>query len=1060
MKKSYFKEFLLVSRRFFALAGIFIFLAPCLMEAQSYNIQFKHLTTNDGLSQSWVHSVIQDKYGFMWIGTEGGLNRFDGNSFKIYKNNFRDQNSISNSAILTLFENSKGDLWIGYRKGLNIYDRKNDRFIRYPLWSERITSITEDKNKILWVGTGLGLNSIDLKNDSINTYSIPGDLSRNSSSRMVGGQIVKIYVDGKNNVWIGSSNGLHLYFRKENLFINYYHDEKNPNSISSDEVRTILEDHAGRLWIGTSAGLDLFVNNQEHSPKGRFIHYQNSIDDKTSISKGPVMSLFENEKHNLLVGIENGGLDILNLETYNNTATFNHFKNDPNKENSLSNNSIHSLFQDNQGNIWISTFGKGLNIINPLGDRFIHYKSEGGSKNSLSNNQVNTFLEDHDHLWIGTEGGLNLYNKKDDTFRHFTHDPLNKRSIGSNAVWAICKDKKGNLWVGTWGGGLNKFDYKTETFQHFYNNPDDTNSISSNNIFAIFEDSKENLWIGTMGGGLNMFDYKKNRFIRYTSSNSNLYTNYVPSIIETKSGELWLSNENSFERFNLKTKQFENFIHSDTDSTSLSSNKAISIYEDSKGNLWMGTDAGLNLFNKATKGFTCYRIEDGLPDNDINSIVEDKHGNLWLSTDKGLSKFINAINLPLKPEFRNYGYEDGLQGNEFCPRSSCKGADGKLYFGGQNGFNVFDPDKIVENTYIPPIVITGFNIFNKPEVLGERGINKGLDSTEDLVLSYKQSVFSFDFAALNYTSSFKNQYAYKMEGFDKEWNYVGTKHSATYMNLDPGKYVFRVKGSNNDGVWNEKGIVLPIVITPPYWLTLWFRLLLLVVAAGIAFWIYKWRMQARDLAAQKRMEAALTKERNLLRTVIDNLPDGIYTKDLNCRKTLANRADVNNMGCILETEVLGKDDYELFPKEIAEGFAADDQSVIQTGNPVVNREEYVIDAEGEKHFLLTTKLPFRDEQNKIIGLIGIGRDITKRKIVEEERERLIKELQDAVADIKVLSGLVPICSSCKKIRDDKGYWTQLEGYIQAHSQAKFSHGVCPDCMIKLYPNYIPKKAES
>jgi PAS domain S-box-containing protein len=1119
------------------------------------------------------------------MASEDGLNRYDGNSFRIYKNNFRDQYSISNNGILTLFENSKGDLWIGTRKGLNIYDRKNDRFIRYPRWPERITSITEDKNKIMWVGTGSGLYGLDLKNDSINTYGRPDDLSRNSLSRFVGGQILKIYVDSKNNVWIGSSNGLHLFVREDNSFINYYHDEKNPNSISSDDVRTILEDHAGRLWIGTSAGLDLFVNNQEHSLKGRFIHYQNIISDKTSISHGPVLSLFEDDKNNLWIGTQNGGLDILNLKTYNNTATFNHFKNDPNKENSLSNNSIYSITQDKQGNIWISTFGKGLNIINPLGNRFIHFKSEGGSKNSLSNNQVNTFLEDNNYLWIGTEGGLNLYNKKDDTFRHYVYDPLNKRSIGSNAVWAICKDKKGNLWVGTWGGGLNKFDYKTEIFEHFYNNPDDTNSISSNNMFSIFEDSKENLWIGTMGGGLNMFDYKKNRFVRYTPSNSNLYTNYVPSIIETKSGELWLSNENSFERFNIKTKQFENFIHSDNDSTSLSSNKAISIYEDSKGNLWMGTDAGLNLFNKATKGFKCYRIEDGLPDNVINSIVEDKDGNLWLSTDKGLSKFINAINLPVKPEFRNYGYEDGLQDNEFCPRSSYKGVDGKLYFGGPNGFNVFDPDKIVENTYIPPIVITSFNIFNKPEVLGERGINKGLDSTEELVLSYKQSVFSFDFAALNYTSSFKNQYAYKMEGFDKEWNYVGTKHTATYTNLDPGKYIFRVKGSNNDGVWNERGISLPIVITPPFWKTIWFYGLLLIVIGAIAYQVYKWRIHVRNLAEKKsieeaiakernllralidtvpdriyvkdiegrfiiyniaverklgiekpeqiigktdfdfytpelaaryhnddqmviqsgqpmfnreeptidsagnqrwtlttkmplrdsqgqiiglvgtgsditerrQMEEALAKERNLLRTLIDNLPDGIYVKDKECRKVLVNPADIRHLGYTSMVEVIGKNDFDIYPREMAEGFYADDQSVIQTGQPVINREEYVLDEKGQKRWLLTTKLPLRDENNQIIGLVGIGRDITAQKKAEAERERLIIELQDALADVKLLSGLVPICANCKKIRDDQGYWTQIESYIQDRSDAKFSHSICPDCAKKLYPNYNIKK---
>ncbi len=1039
------------------LAGIFIFTFPRLANAQSQNIRFKHLTREDGLSQSWAHSIIQDKYGFMWIGTESGLNRYDGHSFRVYKNNYRDQYSISNNCVLALFENSNGDLWVGTRKGLNLYDRKNDKFIRYPRLSERITSITEDKNKILWVGTDVGLYTLDLKNDSINTYSSPGDLSRNSVSRLVSGEILKIYVDSKNNVWIGSSRGLHLYVRDNNSFINYYHDEKNPNSISSDEIRPILEDNAGRLWMGTSAGLDLFVNNQEHSTKGRFIHYQNIIGNKNSISNGPVMSLLEDDKHNLWIGIQNGGLDVINLKTYNkNTAIFNHFKNDPNKENSLSNNSIYSITQDNQGNIWISTFGKGLNIINPLGDRFIHYKSESGSKNSLSNNQVNTFLEDNDFLWIGTEGGLNLYNKKDDTFKHYVHEPLNKRSIGSNAVWAICKDRRGNLWIGTWGGGLNKFDYKTETFEHFYNDPDDTNSISSNNMFSIFEDNKGNLWIGTMGGGLNMFDYKNNRFIRYTESNSHIYTNYVPSIIETKSGDLWLSNENSFERFNIKTKEFENFTHSDDDSTSLSSNKSISIFEDSNGNLWMGTDAGLNLFNKATKGFKCYRIEDGLPDNAINSIVEDNHGNLWLSTDKGLSNFINAINLPAKPEFRNYGYEDGLQGNEFCPRSSCKGADGKLYFGGPNGFNVFDPDKIVENTYVPPIVITGFSIFNKPEPLGERGIKQGLDSTEDIVLSYKQSVFSFDFAALNYISSYKNQFAYKMEGFDKDWNYVGTKYTATYTNLDPGKYIFRVKGSNNDGVWNEKGIALPIIITPPYWETIWFRLLLVAVAAGIVFWIYHWRVQARDLEARKRMETAVTKERNLLRALIDLIPDYIYLKDTDSRFILGNNGLLRSFGKETIDEIYGKTDFDFHPIENAREYFADEQEIIRSGQPLINKEELVVESTGQRKWSISTKLPFLDSQGKVVGIVGIGRDVTASKQAAEEREKLIRELQDAAADIKVLSGLVPICSSCKKIRDDKGYWTQLEGYIQAHSEAKFSHGVCPECAQKLYGELYAK----
>ena len=585
-----------------------------------------------------------------------------------------------------------------------------------------------------------------------------------------------------------------------------------------------------------------------------------------------------------------------------------------------------------------------------------------------------------------------------------------------------------------------------------------------------------------------------------------------------------------------------------------------------------------------TGTFKRYFKEDGLPDNVIKGLVLDKSGMLWVTTNNGVSQF------DCKQEiFKNFTKSDGLQSNEFVGRSVLRTKNGSLFMGGTKGFNIIYPEKIAKNKNVPDILITDFKILNKKVEPGAKDspLIQAITETKNLILSYKQSVLTFTFIAMDFLAPEKNQYAYQMVGFDKDWIYTGNKREATYTNLDPGEYTFRVKGSNNDGLWNEEGTSIRITITPPWWQTLWFRVILFIVLTGVLYWIYMWRVQLRDLAAKRRMEAAVTKERNLLRTLIDNLPDAVFVEDLECkkiianpvelrymgaqseaevigktdnefypadtaavyitaataimksgvphidpegifidkqgnklnvvhysiplhdehgnvsglvgvthditalkrvqealqnerkilrtlidnipdaiyikddkyRKVIANLADVHNMGLQSEAEVLGKDDYELFPKEMADIFTADDQSVIQTGKPVIEREEYLIDGEGQKHFLLTTKLPFRDEQNQIIGLIGIGRDITKRKMVEEERERLIKELQDAVADIKVLSGLVPICSSCKKIRDDKGYWTQLEGYIQAHSQAKFSHGVCPDCMKKLYPNFVPKKID-
>jgi two-component system sensor histidine kinase ChiS len=781
-----------------------VLLICCQMaDAQIRNIRFKHLTVDDGLSHSWVHSILQDQYGFMWFGTDAGLDRFDGYSIREYINNFRDTNSIGSSSVSALLEDSRGELWIGTNRGLHRYDRRNGRFIKYfKALRQTITSLAEDQDKNLWMGTIGRLYRYNLESDSM--YGYPSSMIR------------ALYVDSRNTVWIGTDGGLQFYDKEKNSIVNYDHDEKDLSSLGNGRVYSILEDKAGRLWIGTAAGLDLFTNAHNHPLKGTFEHYQNDSKDESSIAGGTILSLLEDDSHHLWIGTENGGLDMLDLNTFQHRVnTFVHFRNDPSNSTSLSNNSIYSLCQDEQGNMWIGTHGNGINRINLQEDKFIHVKSELGKERSLSNGQVNAFLEEEDFLWIGTEGGLNRYNKRTDTFTYFVHDPLNKKSIGSNAVWALCKDKHGDLWVGTWAGGLNKFDYKTETFDHYYHDPQDTNSIGSNNIFSIIEDSRGVLWIGTMGDGLNAFDRKKGRFTKVNISNSEIHTNFVSSVIEGNNGDLWLATGSSLEHFNRATKHIDHFMHSENDSTSLNGSIVVFIFEDSKGNLWVGTDAGLNLLrDKSAKRFTCYQKEDGLPNNYINGITEDDRGNLWISTDKGLSEFKNAVHLPMKPEFKNFTRDDGLQGNGFRNRSCRKGTDGLLYFGGSNGFNVFDPDNVPKNSYVPPVVITDFRIFNKPVNIGERGLGKGPAANEDLILSRAQSVISFDFAALNYIASSKNEYAYTMEGFDKGWYYVGTKHSVDYTNLNPGKYVFRVKGSNNDDVWNEKGVALPIVIKP------------------------------------------------------------------------------------------------------------------------------------------------------------------------------------------------------------------------------------------------------
>ncbi|MBP8976253.1 MAG: PAS domain-containing protein, partial [Bacteroidetes bacterium] len=498
------------------------------------------------------------------------------------------------------------------------------------------------------------------------------------------------------------------------------------------------------------------------------------------------------------------------------------------------------------------------------------------------------------------------------------------------------------------------------------------------------------------------------------------------------------------------------------DSTTISSSKVSTIFEDSRGNLWFGTGNGLNLLDQTTNKFKVYNTNHGLPNNFINSIIEDNDQNLWIATNKGLSKFINAVNLPEKPQFKNYTYEDGLQGNGFNRRACYKDRGGLLYFGGYNGFNIFDPRQLVDNKYVPPIVITEFIVFNKPILIGAKGLGKRTQEDNYIQLTYQQSVFSIEYSALNYIASSKNQYAYKLEGFDREWNYVGTRRMATYTNLNPGEYIFRVKGSNNDGVWNEEGISLKIIIMPPFWKTWWFRTIIGVLVVLIGYVSIKHYRRELELEEKKQLAEAIaeatTKERNLLRTLIDNLPDEIHIKDIDGRIVVCNKVFLERLGLKNEQDVIGKKNEELMEKEFADRLTAEEQKVLERKENLYDIED--VNWSDQNRIISRTIVPLKNLDGNVTGIVVIERDITERKKNEKEREKLIAELQQSLADIKMLSGLIPICSNCKKIRNDQGYWIQLESYIQTHSDTKFTHGICPECAAKLYPNISKSNKEN
>ena len=527
------------------------------------------------------------------------------------------------------------------------------------------------------------------------------------------------------------------------------------------------------------------------------------------------------------------------------------FTSDPKNPKSLSNNSVRTIYQDRSESLWVGTYFGGLNKFDLVKKSFDHITNDPKNRNSLSGNMVVSIYQDPSALlWIGTyDGGLNKFDPANKSFEHFTNDPKNPNSLSSNTVVSIYQDRSGSLWVGTYNGGLNKFDPRTKTFEHFTNNPQNPHSLSNNNVSLIYEDRLGELWIGT-AGGLNKFEPKAKTFEHFTNNPNNpksLSNDVVASIFQDRSGSLWIGTYGGgLNKFDPTTKSFDRFINDINNPRSLSNNLVVSIYQDRVGSLWIGTQNGLNKLDPTTNTFTSFTTKDGLPNDYVYGILEDAHGNLWLSTNKGLCKFN-----PKTIVCRNYDVADGLQSNEFNSKAYHKGRDGKLYFGGENGLTAFFPDSIKDNPYLPTIAITDFKIFDK-------SANYGL-IPHDIVLNYDQNFFSFEFSALNFILPEKNQYAYQMVGFDKDWIYSGTRRYASYTNLDPGTYTLRVKGSNNDGVWNEQGISIKVVINPPWWLTWWFRGALVVGLATAAIGVYLFR--TRQIRQTNKRLKVLVKER-------------------------------------------------------------------------------------------------------------------------------------------------------------------------------------------------------
>ncbi|MGE5621307.1 MAG: two-component regulator propeller domain-containing protein [archaeon] len=819
-------------------------------------IKFNKISVDQGLSQSSVFSICQDKRGFLWFGTLEGLNKYDGYNFTVFRADQASVNSLSSSTIFKIYEDRQGNLWIGtLGGGLNRYNKHKENFTSYQnnpsdeasLSNNNVRAIFESGDGKLWVGTNNGLNVLDRKTGKFRHYfNDPSDTKSLSNN-----YVWSIYEDRNHQLWIGTYGGLNKYDPSGDSFIRYTFTPGQKNGISNNYIWDIFEDSKQRLWIGTNNGLNLFDRKAN-----KFTVFQKNPLDQSSISQNNIWKIYQDKNGVIWVGTLGGGLNRI-VETPGGKISFVKYLYSPYDPFSISHNYIWSIFEDKSGVLWIGT-DVGLNMYDSKKEKFHLCQNNPFNPNSLSNNEVTAICGNSPgRLWIGTRNGLNLCRPGENSIVHYKTLPGESNSLSTNYIRSLYEDNGGTLWIGTNGGGLDEFNIKAGRFIH-HKVDLSTTSISDNNVTAIHEDRQGTLWVGTLSG-LNKYDRDKKTFIHYLNdpmNPSSLSHSYVYAICEDKRGELWIGTlGGGLNLFDKRTGKFTRFQFERGNGSSLSNNYVWTIMEDNFDGadvLWIGTNDGLNKMDIHTRKVTVYKEKDGLANNVIYGILKDNNNNLWLSTNKGLAKFD-----PKRKSFRNYSPGDGLQSNQFNGGAFFKNRKGEMFFGGINGLNSFYPDSVKDNSVVPPIVITNFLIFNKT-VKAEDGspLSRSITETGEIRLNYNQSVFSFEFAALHYSNPTENQYAYKLEGFDKNWNFSRTRRFVTYTNLDPGTYTFRVIGSNNDGVWNKTGASVRIIISPPYWRTWWFITLCFLLVFGIIWLVFAIRM--RHLLALERLRLKIS----------------------------------------------------------------------------------------------------------------------------------------------------------------------------------------------------------
>jgi ligand-binding sensor domain-containing protein/DNA-binding CsgD family transcriptional regulator len=813
------------------------------------NYFFEPITVNNGLPHQTVYRVIQDKKGFMWFGTQRGLMRYDSYACRLFGQTQAGTAGFEGKPIHALLEDKRGNLWVGTHSGdfckraveTGVFQYLTDDLAFKSLVGKRIQSIFEDDLGRIWIGTlDDGLLIFDPKTNKIEHFN-------RANSQLSNNAVFAFAQDKTGRIWVATAGeGINYFEPQTQTFKQRYADVPNLNGYR----KTLLLDEKNNLWIGSDGTglyqLDLTTN---------IIKHFGAQNDGKSVNSNAVMGLVLTKNKQILIATDGGGLNVFSPES----NTFSVCKSDNKNTGNLNTNALYDVCVDAADNVWVATFNGGVNTHKAHQIRFDYFSYTGNKANELNNrsvlglcqtangsvlvgtdggglnvfnrknntfsvvnnpnkipsNVVKTIYEDQQkRVWLGYfNGGLALYNPQNQSFKHYLSNPNDPQSISNNSVWSIASEASGQLWVGTVGNGVNLFDPKTEKFQHFDSHPNDPTSLSHDAIMVVFTDKKNNVWIGTEHSGLNLFNREKNNFTRFQHD---------------KKGPLSIN--------------------------SISSDFIRAIFEDSRGRLWIGTEGGLNLW-LGDGNFKHYTTKNGLISDAIMGISEDFRGNLWLSAYEGISRFDTETD-----SFQNFKFNKTRDGrsNQFNQSAILRTSDGEILFGGINGLDIIKPELIVQNSLKPRLVFTDFKVFDVSVMSGNldgRTLFDGdINDVRAVHLSHKDNAFSIEFAALDFTESSRNQYAFKMEGFDKEWQYNSAEQRlVTYTNLDAGTYFFKVRGTNSSGEWSDNEAVMKIVIAPPFWKTWWFRMLMFLTAIGLSIVAFRMYLIRSEMELKQRV---------------------------------------------------------------------------------------------------------------------------------------------------------------------------------------------------------------